>query len=70
MKITAFNETNTLKYAKNELFSYLSSLSIPEAERKSININLIVNESIFHVENSFLDDAFKIEIEGGTGSII
>ena len=70
MKITALKETNTLKYAKNELFSYLSALNIPDTERESINIDLIVNENILHVENSFLDDAFKIEIEGGTGSII
>ena len=46
MKITIQSPTTTLNYAKNELSSYLASLSIPSLELDKIDISIKTDKNI------------------------
>ena len=69
MQITFSCKTTTLDYAKTELSSYLTSLNLPSSELERIDISIKIDNDVAKVKECLLDDAFKIEIENGTGEI-
>ena len=70
MQITLQTLSTTLNYAKTELSSYLTSLSIHSLELEKIDISIKTDKNITKVKDYLLDDAFRIEIVKGKGEII
>jgi len=67
MNITHKLQTETIKYAADELRRYLRTMC-DDIEASNISISLSVDESL--ADDTFVDDVIDIDIENGSGNII